>query len=107
MTHLLALCFEIVPAGFVGCGDTGNSLGHHDSGRFESSNLVRIVGQKPNGFNAEVAYDSGRQPIAAQIALETQLLVGFDGIGALVLKLVGAELIHEDRCRGPPEAHKR
>ncbi len=45
--------------------------------------------------NTEVAQDGSGQLIVAEVAFESQLLVGFNGIGAAVLQLVGAQFVHQ------------
>ncbi len=42
-----------------------------------------------------MAQDGARQGIIAQIALKPELLVGFHGIGAVILELVGAQFVHQ------------
>lgn len=39
--------------------------------------------------------DGSGQLVVAEVALEAELFVGFDGVGAPILELIGAEFIHE------------
>ena len=56
------------------------------SGLFESRR-TRAHAQQTQGF--------GRKSVVARIGGETQLLVGFHGVHAAVLQLVGAQLVHQ------------
>jgi hypothetical protein len=54
-----------------------------------------IVRDEPDGFEAEELEDGAGQFVVAEIAVEAELLIGFDGIGAFVLQLVGAKLVEQ------------
>jgi hypothetical protein len=95
MTHLLALCFEIVPAGFVGAGDTGNALGDHHARGFQSTHFVGIIREQADRIHSQMPQDGAWQMVTSQVALEAKLLVGLDGIGAVILELIGTDLVHE------------
>ena len=56
-------------------------------------NLVRIVGHQPDFAETKQSQDLGGGKIDPLIGVETQLLVGVDGIEAPVLELVGPELV--------------
>ena len=95
MPHLLALCFEVVPAGFVGTGDTGNALGNDDSGFFQRPDLIGIIRQQTHRFDAQMSQNRARQMVAAQVALEAELFIGLDGVGPMILQLISPQFVHE------------
>ena len=57
--------------------------------------LFRIVGHQPHRPHARKVEDRRRHLVAAQIRLEPQLLVGLHRVGALILQLVGAQLVQQ------------
>jgi hypothetical protein len=63
--------------------------------RLDTGELARVVGEHPHRLDAEVAQDSDTQPVFALIGAEAQPLVGFDGVVALILKSVSANLVRE------------
>ncbi len=56
---------------------------------------MRIIGHEPDGIQAHVTQNGSGKLIAAQIGLKAELLIGLDGIGALVLKLIGAKFVQK------------
>ena len=70
-------------------------LGHVHTGVFHGSDFVRVVRQQPDRLEPEVPQDLSRQQIAPQIGIEPEALIGLYGVGALVLQLVGAQLVHQ------------
>jgi hypothetical protein len=95
MSHLLAFGFEIAAPGLVISGDAGDALGYGHAGGLEGADLIRVVREQAHGTDSEMAEDRAGKPVVAEVALEAELFVGFDGVGTLVLELVGAELVHE------------
>src|SRR5271167_2405197 len=57
--------------------------------------LVWIVGQQLHLADAEVAKYLRANPVVAQILVEAEMQVGFDGVHPVVLQRVGANLVAE------------
>lgn len=85
MPHLLALGLEINPARFMLFRDARDAFGHFDARILQRLDLIRVIRHQPHARNAEMPQDRAGQGIVAQVALEAELFVGLDGIGAAVL----------------------
>jgi hypothetical protein len=95
VAHFFALGFEVaLEGGFAGNG-RGDALGDGDAGGFEGRDFLGVVGDEADGFHAEMFEDFGGEFEASIVGGVAELVVGFDGVEALVLELVGAELGHE------------
>src|SRR5208283_6103070 len=57
--------------------------------------LVRIVGQQLHFADAEVAQYLRADPVVAQVLVEAEMQVGFDGVHPVVLQRVRANLVAE------------
>src|SRR5271156_2162947 len=57
--------------------------------------LVRIIGQQLHLADAEVAQNLRADPVIAQVLVEAQMQVRFDGVHPVVLQGVGANLVPE------------
>ena len=57
--------------------------------------LGRVVGHQAHLAHAEVAQDLAADAVVADVGREAELLVGRDGVVALVLQLVGLQLVDE------------
>ncbi len=95
MAHLLAFGFEVAPARFVGTGDTRHPFGNDHPGVFKGPHLIRVIREKPHRADAEMPQNSAGQLIIPQIALESELFVGFHGVGPQILQPISAQLIHQ------------
>lgn len=95
MSHFFALGFEVALEGGFDGDLGGEALDDLDAGGFEGGDLLRVVGEEADLGDAEVLEDGGGELEVAAVGLEAKLEVGFDGVEALVLQLVGAELGHE------------
>ena len=95
VAHFFVLGLEVALEGWFAGDGGGDALGDEDAGGFEAADFVRVVGDEADGRDLEVFEDFGGELEVAVVGFVAQLLVGFDGIGALVLELVGAELGHE------------
>ena len=62
---------------------------------FEPLDLLRIVGQQPNVFDAQVVQHARRDVVGAQVGLEAELMVRFDGIRPIRLKFVRPNFVAE------------
>ena len=95
MAHFIALGFEVaLEGGFAGDGG-GDALDDGDAGGFEGGDLLGVVGDEADAGDAELAKNGGGEFELAIVGAEAEALVGFDGVEALVLQFVGAELGHE------------
>src|SRR5215472_7755912 len=76
-------------------GPARNPLDHADSRMFELLYFVWAIRKQTDGTNAERLECIGGKLIVAQIRREAQPPIRFHGIQALVLELVGFELIEQ------------
>src|SRR2546426_455245 len=72
-----------------------HALGDVQAVALQPDDLLRVVGEEPEVLHAQVDENLGADPVVAQVGLEAEGLVGFDGVLALILKLVRAHLVHE------------
>ncbi len=95
MAEFFAFGFEVALEGGFG-GDGGvYAGGDADAGGFEGGYFFGVVGDEADGGDVELLEDLGGEVEVAVVVAEAELEVGFDGVGAAVLELVGAELGHE------------
>src|ERR1035441_3674433 len=97
MPHLFPLRAEIGKAGVEHVGQAGNALHNLHPGLLHGFHLFGVVGHQADRFQAEELQDGAGQFVIAEIAIEAQLLISFDGIGAAVLQFVGAQRSEERR----------
>src|SRR4051812_32331816 len=95
MSELVPLRLHVAGVLLVGRLDDGHALVHAQSVAFEADHLAWIVGDWTNGLETEVEENLRPDAVLAQIGLEAESLVGFDSVGAAVLKLVRLELVQE------------
>ena len=95
MSHLFLLSAEVALEGFLRLDLGGDALGDGDACGLKCGHLFWIVGHEAHAGDAEELEDGGRHLVGAAVGGEAELDVGLDGIAALVLELVGAELGHE------------
>ena len=95
VTHFFLLGPKVIFGGMNGRDDAGDPLRNGDSRFFERGDLLGIVRHQAHGAQAKITEDRTRQRIAPEIRFKTELFVGLHGIGTVVLKFVGAELIHQ------------
>jgi hypothetical protein len=95
MAELLFLGPEVVFGRFHGRDDARNPFGDMNTVLFERLDLLRIIGHKAHRGETKKPQNRGGQFISAQVGVETQLLIRFHGVGAMVLQLVGAQLIEQ------------
>src|SRR5436190_7791020 len=92
VTHLAALDREVALAVRVLAHPVRDPLDHLDPLLLQALHLEGVVGHEPDRLDVQVVQDGGGQIVAARVRLEAQLLVGLDGVGAVVLQIVGADL---------------
>src|SRR3954463_10527595 len=66
-----------------------------DAVRLEAADLLRVVGQQADVTHAEVAQYLRTDAVVAQIVAEAELEVRLDGVAALILQRVGADLVRQ------------
>lgn len=95
MAEFIALGAEVT-AGKAGVARlAGDALDDLDAGRFKLGNLIGIIRKQADAPNAELAKNARREHVIAQISGEAEPAIRLDGVEALVLKLVGANLVHQ------------
>jgi hypothetical protein len=95
VAHLFVLGLEVTLEGGFGGDGGGDAFGDADAGGFECGDLFRVVRDESDGRDVEGLEDFGRELEAAVVGAEAELLVGFDGVEALILELVSAKFGHE------------
>jgi hypothetical protein len=93
--HLLAFGFQISPPGFMRRRDAGHAFRHHDSRVFESFDFIGIVRHQAHARNPQMPQNRPGQRVTPQVALEPELFVCFHRIGAVILQLISAQLVHQ------------
>ncbi len=95
MAEFFALGFEVALEGRLGGDRRVDALGHLDACGFEGCHFFRVVGDEADGGDAEVLEDGSGKFKGAEVSGIAELVVGLDGVQALILQLVRAELGHE------------
>ena len=95
MAEAFALGAEVLFGVGLGFDESGDALSDLDAGAFKGGHLVGIVGEEADAFQAEVLHDGDGEVVVAEVDVEAELEIGVDGIGAVVLEFVGAELVHD------------
>ena len=85
MPHLFPLGAEIGEARIHHIRQAGNAFHHLHAGLLHGFHFFGVVRHQADRFQAEELEDLARKLVVAQVAVEAELLVGFDGVGALVL----------------------
>ena len=93
MTQLLFFRLQIISTEASGRHLNRHHSGHLNAGPFKSLHLVRVIGKEANPEETKVLEDLSTSRIISLIVSKTQLSIGLNGIGALVLKFVSPELI--------------
>ena len=70
-------------------------LGDREPVALEPEDLLRVVGEDADAGQAEVAEDLGADAVVAQVGRQPELDVGVDRVEALLLELVGAQLVQQ------------
>ncbi len=95
MAHLLALGFQVERIVAALRDFRGQAFGDGDAMLLESRDLFRVIRDEADGRNAEEAEHFGGELEVTAIGGVAQFEVRLDGVAAVILKLVGAELGHE------------
>ena len=95
VAHLVALGPQVGLVVGVGCGFDRHLLADREAVALEPDDLLRVVGEDADAGQAEVAEDLGADPVVAQVGGQAELEVGLDRVRALLLQLVGLELVEQ------------
>src|SRR5258707_12477616 len=95
MAELVALDAEVPCVLGVLRMDDGHALLDAEPIPLEPHDLARIVRDGTDGVEPEIEQDLRADAVVAGIGRETEVLVGLDGVGAPVLKLICLELPEE------------
>ncbi len=95
VAELVALGAQVVLVVGIGHGLDRKLLGDREPVALEADDLFRVVGEDPDAGQAEVAEDLGADPVVTQVGGEAELEVGLDRVDALLLELVGAQLVEQ------------
>jgi len=95
VAHFFALGSEVALVGWFAGNLGGDAFYNPDARELERFYFLGVVGDEADGRDVErLEYLGGELEVAA-VGLVAEFKVGFDGVEALVLKFVGAELGHE------------
>src|ERR1051325_6950897 len=95
MAELLLLRAKVVCCGRGGFYFECDALDDSESGLLHRAQLERVVRHHSDFAEAEVEENLGALPVLAQVYCEAQTLVRLDGVRALVLQGVGANLVDD------------
>src|SRR5262245_1952163 len=95
VAELVALGVEIAPVLVVREHLDRHLLDDRQAVRLDPLHLARIVREEPDGGQAEVGEDLVPEAVLARVRREAELDVRLDRVEALLLQLVGAELVQE------------
>ena len=70
-------------------------VGHAQAVALEAHDLLRVVGEQADRAEPEVHEDLGADAVVAQVGGQAELEVGVDGVEALLLEPVGAQLVQQ------------
>ena len=95
VSHAVLLGLEVALVVLVGGLHDRHYLRHLEAVAFEARALDGIVGDEAHLADPLVAQYLGADAVVALVGLEAQLEVGVDGVEALLLQVVGAQLVDE------------
>ena len=95
VAHLFLLGAEIALESLLRYDFGGDALGDSDACGFECGDFVGVIGDEADTGDAHEVEDCGRHFVGAAIGGVAQFLISLDGVAAMVLQFVGAELGHE------------
>src|SRR5918993_1816052 len=95
VAHALALGAQVGDVLGVGRGEQRNAFGDLEAEALEAAVLRWVVCHQPHGGDAQVDEDLRPDAVLAAVDREAEGEVGVDGVVALVLQLVGPQLVAE------------
>ena len=93
VAHALALGAEVGEVLGVDGHDRGDPLGDLEAEALEAAVLGRVVGDDPHRGDAEVDEDLRADAVLPAVLGQPEVEVGVDGVAALLLEAVGADLV--------------
>ena len=95
MAHALSLCAQVLFVLRVGGGLQRHALDDVEPVTLESSVLRRVVGHEAHLGHPELHEDLGPDAVLPAIYGKPELDVGINGVPAVVLQVVGPQLVGE------------
>jgi hypothetical protein len=95
MPEFFAFGFEVAFEGGFGGDGGADAFDYSNASGFQGGDFFGVVGDQADGGDVELLEDLGGEIEVAIVVAEAEFEVGFDGVAALVLELIGAELGHE------------
>src|SRR5712692_2442121 len=95
VAHLLPLGHQVALVALGGRDLDRDALDHLQPVPLDADDLLRVVREDAQAFRAEIEEDLRADAVVAQVGLEAEDVVGLDGVLALVLELVCAQLVQE------------
>src|SRR5439155_3679942 len=92
VAELVLLRLQIAPVGIVGRDLDRYTLLDAESVAVKADDLLGIVGQQANVADAQVNEDLRADAVVTKVWREAELLIGFDRVQPLFLKLIGLQL---------------
>ena len=89
------LGLQVLLVVLIGWKGVGDAILDHDAMRFQSGDLVRIVGHELDVREPEAAQHRRGGGVYPLVGTEAELLVRVDGIESVILQLVGAQLVDQ------------
>ena len=74
---------------------SGSALHHLEAVAFDAHDLLRVVGEDLEVLDAQVHQDLRADAVVTKVGAEAERVVGLDRVLALILELVGLELVEQ------------
>ena len=95
MSHSCPLCLEVATVVVIRLDHNGNVLHDSESVAFQADTFHGIVSDEANFADSHLPKYLGSYAVFAFVGTEAEMYVGIDRIVALLLELVGGNLVHE------------
>ena len=95
VAHAVALRVEVALVEGPHADDEGHGLDHLDAVLHELTALLGVVAEQPDRRDAEVAQHVGRGAVLTGVGGQAERQVGVEGVEAVLLQPVGAQLVDE------------
>lgn len=93
--HLFLLGTQVSFVDFVGLDDDGDGVHDFDAVGGEAHSLGGIVCDQTDMRGIEIAQDLRSDAVVALVSFETEFEIGFHGVAAEFLQMIGAQLVHQ------------
>lgn len=105
--HLFLLGAHIFFVGGAATHLNGLTADDFDPVAFQTDDLARVVGHDAELADAQIKEYLRADAVIAEVRLEAELFVGFNGVVALILKGIGLQLVGEANAPGERRAQDR